>query len=400
MSKSRTLFFNTVLQAVEKQKDQDSRNNQIRLIQRFFNLIGGCTVTPPRLLPDVEASPNVEAFIAAFIERMSVNEDFFYEYFNLITYKLGLGSAVGLKDVEYIRKTIIGLERQDSFIATGGVSGSNYIEDLLYDLLNTTDQYDGINECVNLLMCPLKVYFKLFIDFTRPRDPRNITPEMAEKYFKIFMDKSELIIIKKLELIDFLKMQTAHFQFDDDIINVLTSRYIMCLEFFKSTMRVGGFTKDLYDTILENFELSHDLRDYALSALGRLKGRLFTSIIILQVKEERSEEENEQLALFRERKIDVDRMIAELNKLIPLINASSDLFEQNSQLTKAATRRDTAVGRQERQERLRRLIQLQLQKQRKHDRGGRKKQKKCKNTKKCKNKKKSSRNKKKSSRKS
>lgn len=400
MSKSRTLFFNTVLQAVEKQKDQDSRNNQIRLIQRFFNLIGGCTVTPPRLLPDVEASPNVEAFIAAFIERMSVNEDFFYEYFNLITYKLGLGSAVGLKDVEYIRKTIIGLERQDSFIATGGVSGSNYIEDLLYDLLNTTDQYDGINECVNLLMCPLKVYFKLFIDFTRPRDPRNITPEMAEKYFKIFMDKSELIIIKKLELIDFLKMQTAHFQFDDDIINVLTSRYIMCLEFFKSTMRVGGFTKDLYDTILENFELSHDLRDYALSALGRLKGRLFTSIIILQVKEERSEEENEQLALFRERKIDVDRMIADLNKLIPLINASSDLFEQNSQLTKAATRRDTAVGRQERQERLRRLIQLQLQKQRKHDRGGRKRQKKCKNTKKCKNKKKLSRNKKKSSRKS
>lgn len=394
MSKSRTLFFNTVLQAVEKQKDQDSRNNQIRLIQRFFNLIGGCTVTPPRLLPDVEASPNVEAFIAAFIERMSVNEDFFYEYFNLITYKLGLGSAVGLKDVEYIRKTIIGLERQDSFIATGGVSGSNYIEDLLYDLLNTTDQYDGINECVNLLMCPLKVYFKLFIDFTRPRDPQGITPEMAEKYFKIFMDKSELIIIKKLELIDFLKMQTAHFQFDDDIINVLTSRYIMCLEFFKSTMRVGGFTKDLYDTILENFELSHDLRDYALSALGRLKGRLFTSIIILQVKEERSEEENEQLALFRERKIDVDRMIADLNKLIPLINASSDLFEQNSQLTKAATRRDTAVGRQERQERLRRLIQ------RKHDRGGRKKQKKCKNTKKCKNKKKSSRNKKKSSRKS
>jgi hypothetical protein len=398
MSKSRTLFFNNVLQAVEKQKDQDSRNNQIRLIQRFFNLIGGCTVTPPRLLPDVEASPNVEAFIAAFIERMSVDEEFFYEYFNLITYKLGLGSAVGLKDVEYIRNNIIGRVRQDSFIATGGVSGSNYIEDLLYDLLNTTDQYDDINECVNLLMCPLKVYFKLFIDFTRPRDPRNITPEMAEKYFKIFMDKSELIIIKKLELIDFLKMQTAHFKFDDDIINVLTTRFIMCLEFFKSTMSRAGFSKELYDTVLEQFNSSHDLRDYALGALGILKGRLFTSIIILQVKEERSEEENEQLALFRERKIDVDRMIADLNKLIPLINASSDLFHQNSQLTNAATVQDTAVGRLQRRQQ-----QQQEQEQRRqpsqHDNvGGRKRQKKCKNTKKCKNKKKSSRNKKKLSR--
>ena len=233
MSKSRTLFFKTVLPAVEKARapPRPSRNNQIRLIQRFFSEIG-CTVTPPRLLPNVEASPNVEAFIAAFIaafiERMSVNEEFFNEYFNLITFKLGLGSAVGLKDVEYIRKNIIGLERQESFITTGGVSGSNYIEDLLYDLLvaiamtPSPNKYNDINECVNLLMCPLKVYFKLFIDFTRPRDPHRITHEMAKKYFEIFMDKSELIIIKKLELIDFVLMQTEpRFQFDDDIYNVL-----------------------------------------------------------------------------------------------------------------------------------------------------------------------------------
>lgn len=59
----------------------------------------------------------------------------FYEYYNLITYKLGLGSTVGLEDVGYIRKNIIGLKRQESFITTGGVSGSNYIEDLLYNLL-------------------------------------------------------------------------------------------------------------------------------------------------------------------------------------------------------------------------------------------------------------------------
>ena len=350
--RSRALFFDHVLPAVEEARALPdtllSRDEQIRHIQIFFREIG-CTVTPPRLLPNVEASPNVEAFI----ERMSVDERFFDEYFNLIS---------------------------------TDVSGSKYIEDLLYDLLNTTDQYDGINVCVNLLMCPLKVYFKLFIDFTRPRDPQGITPQNAIKYFNIFMDKSQLIIMKKLKLIDFSKMQTADFQFDDDIINVLTSRFIMCLEFFKSTMSRAGFSKELYDTVLEQFNSSHDLRDSALSALGRLKGRLFSSITMLKVKEERTEQENEQLALFRERQIDVDRrMIPDLNELIPLINASSDLFHQNSQLTNAATVQDTG--------RLQRRLQQQEQERRQ---GGRKRQKKCKNTKKCKNKKKSSRNKKKS----
>jgi len=363
MSRSRALFFDHVLPAVEEARALPnpllSRDEQIRHIQIFFSEIG-CTVTPPRLLPN--EFPNVEAFIAAFIERMSVNEDFFSEYFNLIT---------------------------------TGVSGSNYIEDLLYDLLNTADQYDGINVCVNLLMCPLKVYFKLFIDFTRPRDPQGITPQNAIKYFNIFMVKSQLIIMKKLELIDFLKMQTADFQFDDDIINVLTRRFIMCLEFFKSTMSRAGFSKELYDTVLQQFNSSYDLRDSALRALGRLKGQLFSPILILQVKEKRSEQENEQLALFLKRKIDVERMIADLNELIPLINASIDLFHENSQLTNAATVVDTGrlQRRQEQQE------QEQRRRQSQHDNvGGRKRQKKCKNTKKCKNKKQSSRNKKKLSR--
>jgi len=364
--RSRALFFDHVLTAVEEARALPdtllSRHEQIRHIRTFFSEIG-CTITPPILPPNVEFPnvENVEAFIAAFIERMSVNEDFFSEYFNLIT---------------------------------TGVSGSNYIEDLLYDLLNTTD-HDGINVCVNLLMCPLKVYFKLFIDFTRPRDPQGITPQNAIEYFNIFMVKSQLIIMKKLELIDFLKMQTADFQFDDDIINVLTRRFIMCLEFFKSTMSRAGFSKELYDTVLEHFNSSYDLRDHALRALGRLKGQLFSPILILQVKEKRSEQENEQLALFLKRKKDVERMIADLNELIPLINASIDLFHENSQLTNAATVVDTGrlQRRQQQQE------QEQRRRQSQHDNvGGRKRQKKCKNTKKCKNKKKSSRNKKKSSR--
>lgn len=220
-------------------------------------------------------------------------------------------------------------------------------------------------------MCPLKVYFKLFIDFTRPRDPQGITPQNAIKYFNIFMNKSQLIIMKKLELIDFSKMQTADFQFDDDIINVLTRRFIMCLEFFKSTMSRAGFSKELYDTVLEQFNSSYELREHALRALGRLKGRLFTSITVLQVKEKRSEQENEQLALFLKRKIDVERMIPDLNELIPLINASIDLFHQNSQLTNAATVVDTG--------RLQRRLQQQQEQERRQSQddnvGGRKRQK-------------------------
>ena len=396
LSKSRILFFKNVLPALENaRRSPPSRNNQIRLIQRFFSVIGRCTLTPQRLLPNLEALSSdvqVEAFIAAFIERMSVDEEFFNEYFNLITFKLG----VGREDVVYIRDNIVGVRRQKFFIDNGGVSGSNYIEDLLYDLLDaiamnpdvvpTIFQYNDINECVDLLMCPLKVYFKLFIDFTRHRNPR-ITDEKAIKYFKIFMNKSELIILKKLGLINFVLMQEHNFKFDDDIINVLTSRFIMCLEFFKSTLTSAGFRGSFYNTVLQEFNLSYDLRDDALTALGILKGHLNNSIIILRVKE-RSEEENEQFALFLERKIDVDRMIADLKKLIPLINKLSEIFDRNSERTSAATVQDTALGRRLRQEQLR---QLQLRQQ--HE-GGRKKQKKCKNNKKCKNTKKSKNNKK------
>lgn len=224
-------------------------------------------------------------------------------------------------------------------------------------------------------MCPLKVYFKLFIDFTRPRNPHRITHEMAEKYFKIFMHESKLIILKKLELIDFVLMQTEpRFQFDDDIINALTSRFIMCLEFFKSTMRRGGFSKDFYNTVLKEFnDLSQKLRDDALTALGRLKGRLTNSIIRLQV----SHEDDEQLAFFLERKRDVDRMITDLNKLIPLINASSELFDQNSERTIAATVQDTAEGRQRRQRRLQELqVEQQELQQPQYDNGGGRKSKK------------------------
>ena len=388
-SVSNILFLQNVLPAVENARSLPSRNRQIKLIQRFFSEIGRCTFTPQRLLPNLEAFSSdvqVEAFIVAFIERMSVDEEFFNEYFNLITIKLGLGPVgVGKTCLEYIRKNIIGLERQESFIIKKGVSGSNYIEDLLYDLLDaiamnpdvvpTIFQYHDINECVDLLMCPLKVYFKLFIDFTRHRNPR-ITDEMAIKYFKIFMNKSELIILKKLGLINFVLMQEHNFKFDDDIINVLTSRFIMCLEFFKSTMRSGGFRGGFYNTVLQEFKLSHQFRSDALTALGILKGHLNNSIIILRVKE-RSEEENEQFALFLERKIDVDRMIADLKKLIPLINKLSELFDQHSELASAATVPDTALARL--------LRQRQRQQQDDNSRGGRKKQKKCKNNKKCKN---------------
>ena len=401
-SKSRILFFKNVLPALENaRRSPPSRNQQIKLIQRFFSEIGRCTLTPQRLLPNLEAlSSDVQveafivAFIAAFIERMSVDEEFFNEYFNLITFKLG----VGREDVVYIRDSIVGLKRQNFFIANGGVSGSNYIEDLLYDLLDaiamnpdvvpTIFQYHDINECVDLLMCPLKVYFKLFIDFTRHRNPR-ITDEMAIKYFKIFMNKSELIILKKLGLINFVLMQEHNFKFDDDIINVLTSRFIMCLEFFKSTMRSGGFRGGFYNTVLQEFKLSHQFRSDALTALGILKGHLNNSIIILRVKE-RSEEENEQFALFLERDREVDRMIADLKKLIPLINALSDIFYRNSELASAATLQDTLEQRQQRQLQLQQL----LQRQRQQHEGGRKKQKKCKNNKKCKNTKKSKNNKK------
>jgi hypothetical protein len=396
MSKSRTIFFKTLLPALENVRfsPRPSRNNQIKLIEEFFSEIGRCTVTPPRLLPNLQAfstDVEVEAFIAAFIERMSVNEEFFNQYFNLITFKLGLGSAVGVgpEDVKYIRKNIVGPERQALFIADGGVSGSNYIEDLLDDLLDTTTRYDGINECVNLLMCPLKVYFKLFIDFIRPSNPR-ITFQMAIKYLEIFMDKSELIIIKKLELIDFSKMQSEfNFKFDDDIINVLKSRFIMCLEFFKSTLTRSGFSKDLYDTVLQEFNLSHDLRGDARTALGRLKGNIRVSIVGIESQErsddhEEAAAEDERLAFFRERDREVDRMIDDLNKLIPLINASSEIFDRNSELASAATVPETSERRQRRR-------QLQLQ----HDSGGgRKKQKKCKNNKKCKNTKKCKNNKK------
>ena len=374
---SRKLFFETVLPALEIERDRLSRNNQIRIIKDFFSKIGGCTVTPPRLLPDVESPPDVEAFIEAFIERMSVNERFFNEYFNLITFKLGLGHAVGHEDVGYIRKNIVGHERQDLFIANGGVSGSNYIEDLLDDLLDaiamnprmfpTILQYNNINECVNLLMCPLKVYFKLFIYFTRPRNPHTITDEMAIKYFKIFMDKSELIIIKKLRLIDFLLMQDKSFAFDDDIINVLTSRFIMCLEFFKSTEMRGGFSGDFYNTVLQEFDLSHDLRRDAVNALERLK-RMIQS-------QEISDEDNERLDFFTERERDVDRMITDLDKLIPLINKLSELFHQNSERTSGVTVGDSALARERRRQ----------EQPRDESGGGRKKQKKCKNIKKCKN---------------
>ena len=381
--RSCALFFDHVLPAVEEARALPnpllSRDEQIRHIQIFFSEIG-CTVTPPRLLPNVEF-PNVEAFIAAFIERMSVNEDFFSEYFNLIKSKL---SPFGPEDVKYIKKNIKGPDRQESFIKEG-ISGSNYIEDLLYDLLNTTDQYDGINVCVNLLMCPLKVYFKLFIDFTR--NIRSITPQNAIKYFNIFMDKSQLIIMKKLELIDFSKMQTADFQFDDDIINVLTSRYIMCLEFFKSALRTGfTITKDLHDTIVKNHDLSHDLVENVLTALGKLKGNIRKSMITLQVQEQ-----SDKVAFLQKRLEDVDRMVTGLAKLTSLTDESINLYDEIYEIAEAPEVQDT--GRQQRQQEQRRQPSSQ------HDNvGGRKRQKKCKNTKKCKNKKKSSRNKKKLSR--
>ncbi len=217
------------------------RMKRIKLIEDFFGRIGCNTPGPPD-----SSSMNFLDNI-----RFKMTNPKFSEYPKLVYYKI---------PPEYIEKYIHNIpsapERKES---SHSITCAKYIEDVLFDLLEKAQSSTDIDICINLLICPLKVYFQQFIEYIT--SPEIVSSAYGINCFTKFMVLTTAIIDKKLEQLE--KGMDVSMMFQEMpgiIITLLACRHMMCNDFLNKIYRDGGFSgRDLYATLRRYFDDTQSL---------------------------------------------------------------------------------------------------------------------------------------------
>lgn len=243
---SREEFLTNVLPNIEEtvissESSNDRRIKRTRIIEDFFIKMGCNAQAPP--------IPESLDFLGSNEFRM-MNPNF-SEYINLVNFKI---------PPEYINRYIHNTElvpKRKEYSLSINITCAKYLEDVLFDLLIKAQSSTDIDKCVNLLMCTVKVYFQLFIQFiTNPQ----ILGSYGINYFTNFMILTSAIIKKKREQIehgmDFSMLQ----EIPGIVIILLASRYIMCNKWLDKIDREKSFSGyNLYATIRKYFDKTQSL---------------------------------------------------------------------------------------------------------------------------------------------
>ena len=183
-------FVNRVLPEIEKVmvvSGYSARIKRMELIEGFLSSIR-CTTTPWHPTPH----PTLEHPSILDIVWHNMLNPFFENYPQLIHCKF----------TDDILKTYILGEpdRQSSF---RNFTCSDYIENILVDILNKFRSPEDVNRCINLLICPTKTHFQQFIMYTRTSGSDTISSPDAMKHYAMFMYLTSAIIKKKIEMFAF-----------------------------------------------------------------------------------------------------------------------------------------------------------------------------------------------------
>jgi hypothetical protein len=268
---SREDFLTIVLPNIEetvisREPSNERRVKRTRIIEDFFIRIG-CNAQAPPIPESLDFLDNIR------FRMMNPN---FSEYLKLVNLKI---------PPEYIDRYIHNTEfvpKRKEYSLSSNITCAKYIEDVLFDLLDKAQSSTDIDKCVNLLMCPVKVYFQLFLEFTTNL---GISREDGIKYFTNFMVLTSAIINKKMEQMeqmergmDFSMLQ----EIPGIVIILLASRHIMCNEWLNKINREKSFSgHKLYAILREYFDVTQSLyRRYLAfiqTKIGEVKAKIDTS---------------------------------------------------------------------------------------------------------------------------
>ena len=248
---------------ISREPSNERRVKRTRIIEDFFIRIG-CNAQAPPIPESLDFLDNIR------FRMMNPN---FSEYLKLVNLKI---------PPEYIDRYIHNTEfvpKRKEYSLSSNITCAKYIEDVLFDLLDKAQSSTDIDKCVNLLMCPVKVYFQLFIQFTT--NPQ-ILGNYGINYFTNFMVLTSAIINKKMEQMergmDFSMLQ----EIPGIVIILLASRHIMCNEWLNKINREKSFSgHKLYAILREYFDVTQSLyRRYLAfiqTKIGEVKAKIDTS---------------------------------------------------------------------------------------------------------------------------
>ena len=266
---SREDFLTIVLPNIEetvisREPSNERRVKRTRIIEDFFIRIG-CNAQAPPIPESLDFLDNIR------FRMMNPN---FSEYLKLVNLKI---------PPEYIDRYIHNTEfvpKRKEYSLSSNITCAKYIEDVLFDLLDKAQSSTDIDKCVNLLMCPVKVYFQLFLEFTTNLGISG--PDDGINYFTNFMVLTSAIINKKMEQMergmDFSMLQ----EIPGIVIILLASRHIMCNEWLNKINREKSFSgHELYAIIRKYFDDTQSLyRRYLAfirTKIGEVKAKIDTS---------------------------------------------------------------------------------------------------------------------------
>ena len=249
---------------ISRDPSNERRVKRTRIIEDFFIRIG-CNAQAPPIPESLDFLDNIR------FRMMNPN---FSEYLKLVNLKI---------PPEYIDRYIHNTEfvpKRKEYSLSSNITCAKYIEDVLFDLLDKAQSSTDIDKCVNLLMCPVKVYFQLFLEFTTNLGISG--PDDGINYFTNFMVLTSAIINKKMEQMergmDFSMLQ----EIPGIVIILLASRHIMCNEWLNKINREKSFSgHKLYAILREYFDVTQSLyRRYLAfiqTKIGEVKAKIDTS---------------------------------------------------------------------------------------------------------------------------
>jgi hypothetical protein len=243
---SREDFLTIVLPNIEetvisRDPSNERRVKRTRIIEDFFIRIG-CNAQAPPIPESLDFLDNIR------FRMMNPN---FSEYLKLVNLKI---------PPEYIDRYIHNTEfvpKRKEYSLSSNITCAKYIEDVLFDLLDKAQSSTDIDKCVNLLMCPVKVYFQLFLEFTTNL---GISGVDGIKYFTNFMVLTSAIINKKMEQMERGMDLSMLQEIPGIVIILLASRHIMCNERLNKIKREKGFSgHHLYANLRKYFDDTQSL---------------------------------------------------------------------------------------------------------------------------------------------
>ena len=242
---SRKDFLTNVLPNIEetvisREHSNERRIKRSRIIEDFFIRMG-CNAQAPPIPESLDFLDNI---------RFRMTNPNFSEYLKLVNFKI---------PPEYIDRYIHNTEfvpDRKAKALPSNITCAKYLEDVLFDLLEKAQTSADIDKCVNLLMCPVKVYFQLFIEFTT--NP-GISNAYAIEYFTNFMSLTSAII-KKMEQMERGMDLSMLQEIPGIVIILLASRHIMCNEWLNKIDREKSFSgHHLYANIRTYFDDTQSL---------------------------------------------------------------------------------------------------------------------------------------------